>query len=144
MDWKSEIPGTLFFSIILLKNKFCSLKTPAFFRNLLGDHFARVESSGDQNLTKFILDFAGSIQVTKLEKYFCENYGRIWSYRALVKAILRRTLRSIIWALSQGARFCRGRGNLGFSWFCGSKNGKKHENTGSTWSDFGLRSSRPS
>ena len=32
---------------------FVGLKTPGF----LGDHFARVESSGDQNLTMFILQF---------------------------------------------------------------------------------------
>ena len=40
-----------------LKIRFFGLKTPGIFRDFLGDHFARVESSGDQNLTMFILHF---------------------------------------------------------------------------------------
>ena len=50
-------PRARTFSIIPLKNVFFRLKTPGNFRDFLGDHFARVESSGDQNLTMFILDF---------------------------------------------------------------------------------------
>ena len=33
------------------------LNIPGHFRDFLGDHFARVESSGDQNWTMFILHF---------------------------------------------------------------------------------------
>ena len=43
--------------IVPLKNWFFRLNTPGNFRDFLGDHFPRVESSGDQNLTMFILDF---------------------------------------------------------------------------------------
>ena len=43
--------------IILLKIRFFGLNPPGKFREFLGDHFARVESSGDQNLTMFILHF---------------------------------------------------------------------------------------
>ena len=50
-------PGLRTFSIIPLKNLFFDLKTPGNFREFLGDHFARVESSGDQNLTMFMLHF---------------------------------------------------------------------------------------
>ena len=45
------------FSIIPLNIRFFERKTLDNFRNLLGDHFARVESSGDQNLSMFILHF---------------------------------------------------------------------------------------
>ena len=70
---------------------------------------------------------------------------RIWSYRALVKAILNRIWRSIIWAWSHESLIWRGRGNRGFSRFWGVKNAtkKKHENVGWTWFNFGLWSSRP-
>ena len=57
---------------------------------------------------------------------------------------MHRILRSIIWAWSQGKGFWRVFENLGFSWFWGVKNGKKHENPEWIWSDLGLRSSRPS
>ena len=40
-----------------LKIGFFRLKTRGNVRDFLGDHFARVESSGDQNLTMFTLDF---------------------------------------------------------------------------------------
>ena len=45
-----------FFSRFPLNNFFFRLSLPGNFRDFLGDHFARVESSGDQNLTMFILD----------------------------------------------------------------------------------------
>ena len=45
------------FSIIPLKIWFFEVKTPGFVWDFLGDHFARVESSGDQTLTMFILHF---------------------------------------------------------------------------------------
>ena len=45
------------FSICFLKFDFFGVNPPGNFRDLLGDHFARVESSGDQNLTMFILHF---------------------------------------------------------------------------------------
>ena len=50
-------PGLRTFSIIPLTVCFFELKTPGKIREFLGDHFARVESSGDQNLTMFILHF---------------------------------------------------------------------------------------
>ena len=40
-----------------LKTKCFGLNPRFFFRDFFGDHFARVESSGDQNLTMFILFF---------------------------------------------------------------------------------------
>ena len=54
MDQEFSTPKKL---IIPLKIRFFRLKTPGNFRDFLGDHFARVESSGDQNLTMFTLDF---------------------------------------------------------------------------------------
>ena len=50
-------PRARTFLIIPLTIRFFRLKTPGNFRDFLGDHFARVESSGDQNLTMFILHF---------------------------------------------------------------------------------------
>ena len=50
-------PGPRTFSIKPQKIRFFRLKTPGNFRDFLGDHFARLESSGDWNLTMFILDF---------------------------------------------------------------------------------------
>ena len=47
-------PGPRTFLIKPLKIWFFRLKTPGFFRDFLGDHFARVESSGNPNLTIFI------------------------------------------------------------------------------------------
>ena len=51
--------------------------------------------------------------------------GRIWSYRALVEAILNRILRSIIWAWSQGERFSGGSFRVDFHDFQGVKNPQK-------------------
>ena len=56
--------------------------------------------------------------MTKIEKYFCKNYRRIWSYRALVNAILYRSLRSIVWAWSQGSGFSRRFSEVGFLCCC--------------------------
>ena len=53
----SARPQTEKIMINPLKKMFFLLKTPDFFRDFLGDLFARVESSGDQNLTRFILHF---------------------------------------------------------------------------------------
>ena len=55
-----------------------------------------------------------------------KNLGRIWSCRALVKAILNRILRSIIWAWSQGSWIPGGRrpGWI-FMFFEGAKNPRK-------------------
>ena len=39
------------------KNRVIYAENPGIFWDFLGDHFGRVESSGDQNLTMFILDF---------------------------------------------------------------------------------------
>ena len=52
-------PRARTFSIIplTLTIGFFRLKTPGHFRDFLGDHFARVESSGNPNLTMFILHF---------------------------------------------------------------------------------------
>ena len=44
-----------------LKIWFFDLKTPGFFRDFLGDHFARVERSGDQNLTMLIRESSNNI-----------------------------------------------------------------------------------
>ena len=55
MDWKSATPGTPNFFDNSLKNLFFELKTPGFFWEFLGDHFARVESSEDQDLTMSIV-----------------------------------------------------------------------------------------
>ena len=60
LDWQNDSsarPQTEKNTINPLKFGFFGLKTPGFFRDFLGDHFARVESSGDQNLTMFILHF---------------------------------------------------------------------------------------
>ena len=57
MDQEFSTPASpIFFSIIPL-TIFFRLKTPGNFGDFLGDHFARVESSGNPNLTMFILDF---------------------------------------------------------------------------------------
>ncbi len=48
---------------------------------------------------------------------FGKKKGRIWSYRALVKAILNRILRSIISAWSQGSGFSGGVVQGGFLCF---------------------------
>ena len=50
-------PRARTFSILPLQIGFFRLKTPGHFRDFLGDHFTRVESSGNPNLTMFILDF---------------------------------------------------------------------------------------
>ena len=50
-------------------------------------------------------------------RIFEKNWGRIWSYSALDKAILNRILRSIIWAWSQGRRFLWGLVRGGFLYF---------------------------
>ena len=50
---------------------------------------------------------------------FWDGFGRYWG-RALVKAILNRILRSIIWAWSQGRRFSRGSVRGGFLYFFGA------------------------
>ena len=47
----------------------------------------------------------GGSKLTKFEKYCCKNWGRIWSYRALVKCYLYNFLRSIIWDWSEGSGF---------------------------------------
>ena len=57
MGWEFETPGNPNFLVIPLNIGFFRLKTPGTFRDFLGDHFATVESSGDQNLTMLILDF---------------------------------------------------------------------------------------
>ena len=57
MDWKSATPGAPNFFDKTFKNWVFGLKTPGHFLDFLGDHFARVESSGDQHLTVFILHF---------------------------------------------------------------------------------------
>jgi|OM-RGC.v1.031033176 hypothetical protein len=43
--------------VIPLTIRFFGLNIFGIFRDFLGDHFARVESSGDQTLTMLILDF---------------------------------------------------------------------------------------
>ena len=91
-----------------------------------------------------ILNCPGSIQVTKLEKYFCKTrvgFGR-------TELSLRLSCTKFC-ALSSG-HGPRGQSFEGIcktldfhDFFGGSKMGK-NENAGWTWSDFGLRSSRPS
>ena len=54
MDSESE---TQTFSKTTLNFKGFDLKTPGIFQDLLGEKFALIESSGDQNLTNFILHF---------------------------------------------------------------------------------------
>ena len=53
----SRPPGNPTVPTCPLNLGYFGLKTPGIFRDLLGDHFARVESSRDQHLTMFILHF---------------------------------------------------------------------------------------
>ena len=56
----------------------------------------------------------GGVNIDKFGKVFFKKMGRIWSYRALVKAILHRILRPIIWAWSRGQGFEGGEETLDF------------------------------
>ena len=54
MDWEFEpILFQIFLQVLIL----CWVPPPRNFLDFLGDHFAMVESSGDQNLTMFMLHF---------------------------------------------------------------------------------------
>jgi len=54
---KSAPPEILKKNCCSLQLRFLELKNPGNFRDVWGDHFAWVESSGDQNLTMFVLHF---------------------------------------------------------------------------------------
>ena len=73
----------------------------------------------------FLCFFWAVLGEVKNGNVFLRKQGSDLVAQTLVKAILHRNLRSIIWAWSQGKGFWRGRGNLVFSWlFGGVKNGK--------------------
>ena len=52
----------------------------------------------------------GGVKSDKFEKYFDKNWGRIWSYRALVKAILRQNFALYHLGMVPGDEVLKGEG----------------------------------